>query len=59
LKLSAPFVGLVKMDGTTCDIMWQSDNLGYLVTHSPSIGADGTIYMTGHNASTALYAWGD
>jgi len=56
---SAPFVGLVKMDGDDGTILWQSDNLGYLLTHSPSIGADGTIYMTGHFASTALYAWGD
>ncbi len=56
---SAPFVGVVKMDGTNGDILWQSDDIGYLVTHSPSIGADGTIYMTGHSASDALYAWGE
>ncbi len=56
---SAPFVGLVKMDGTNGDILWQSDNLGYLQTHSPSIGADGTVYLTGHFAATALYAWGE
>ena len=56
---SAPFVGLVKMDGDNGDILWQSDNIGYLVTHAPSIGADGTIYMTGHYADPALYAWGD
>ncbi|MCX6645904.1 MAG: PKD domain-containing protein [bacterium] len=55
----APFVGLVKMDGDNGDILWQSDDLGYLVTHAPSIGADGTIFMTGHYAASALYAWGD
>jgi outer membrane protein assembly factor BamB len=47
------------MDGDNGDILWQSDNLGYLVTHAPSIGADGTIYMPGHYAASALYAWGD
>jgi len=56
---SAPYVGVVKMDGDDGTILWQSDNLGYLVTHSPSIGADGTIYMTGHYASSALMAWGE
>ncbi len=56
---SAPYVGVVKMDGTNGDILWQSDDIGYLVTHSPSIGADGTIYMTGHSTANALYAWGE
>jgi hypothetical protein len=54
-----PFRGLVKMDGDNGDILWQSDDLGDMVTQAPSIGADGTIYMTGHFADKALYAWGD
>ena len=56
---SAPFVGVVKMDGSNGDILWQSDDIGYLVTHAPAIGADGSIFMTGHSAANALYAWGD
>jgi len=53
----APYRGLVKMDGDNGDILWQSDDLGYMLTASPSIGADGTIYMPGFSAEDALYAW--
>jgi outer membrane protein assembly factor BamB len=54
-----PFIGLVKMDGDNGNIIWQSDNIGYMITTSPAIAADGSIYLPGYDSTHALYKWGN
>lgn len=53
-----PFKGLVKMKGSTGDIIWQSIDIGYMITTAPSIGADGSIYLPGYDSAHMLYKWG-
>jgi len=55
---SQPYKGLVKMDGDTGDIIWQSDDLGYMLTSAPSIAADGSVYLPGYDNSHVLFKWG-
>jgi len=37
----------------------KSDDLGYILTGSPSMGADGTAYPPGCNTMRALFAFGE
>jgi hypothetical protein len=50
---------LVKLDGATGDLIWESDDLGYILTGSPSIGADGTVYLPGYDNTHVLFAFGE
>jgi hypothetical protein len=56
---SQPNKCLVKMDGATGNTIWQSDDLGYMLTSSPSIDADGSIYLPGYDYLHVLFKWGN